>query len=398
MVVLLLMALGYGYIAQDEAAVTERERAKAVAAQETVTETLDGQVAELASRSKILGFTTDVTVPSNVESATAALAELKDAFPDMEPVKTYQDAVPAVIKAYQAKLAQIGTLQAQVTELEGKVNAERSSLSDLETEKDNRIAELETQLSDLRDTSSSEIARLESSVSDLRGQVTSSTDRITELTDTIRQGERTLDETVLASTSTRLGYTKRLQDITRRAEKADGEILAVAEQFNTAYINVKAGDRLSEGTVFRIVSGKPGADESKAKAYCRVVNAGPERSEVRIYDVADRFQPVVTGDKIYNPLFEAKGERNAVLAGSMSGSYNEPELRLLFAEIGINIQNEVSNTTDFLIAGGPLFVDEEGEPFEDGPMQVDQLPIYGEARDQGVTIVPIRDVYQYFSR
>ena len=44
-----------------------------------------------------------------------------------------------------------------------------------------------------------------------------------------------------------------------------------------------------------------------------------------------------------------------------------------------------------------MFVDEDGEPLEQ-PLQVDQLPIYGEARDLGVTIVPMRDVLQYFER
>ena len=31
-------------------------------------------------------------------------------------------------------------------------------------------------------------------------------------------------------------------------------------------------------------------------------------------------------------------------------------------------------------------------------MPVDQLPVYGEARDLGVTIVSMRDLLQYFER
>ena len=90
-------------------------------------------------------------------------------------------------------------------------------------------------------------------------------------------------------------------------------------------------------------------------------------------------------------------QRNAVLAGNISGAYNEAELRTLFSEIGINVQSEISNATDFLITGGPVFNDEDGEPL-DTPMPVDQLPVYGEARDLGVEIVSMRDVLQYFKR
>ena len=225
----------------------------------------------------------------------------------------------------------------------------------------------------------------------------SSTDRITEVEDEKRATERSLEEEQRNTQSLRGQWTKTRNDIRKRSEKPDGEISAVLPDWGVGFINLASSDRLSEGTVFRIVSGKPGTDLSSAKAYARVVSVGPEFSEVKIYDVADQYQPVVAGDMIFNPLFEAKGERNAVLAGSISGTYNEPELRLLFDEIGINIQNEISNSTDFLITGGPLFVDDDGEPLEE-PMQVDQLPVYGEARDQGVTIVPIRDVLQYFER
>ena len=166
-------------------------------------------------------------------------------------------------------------------------------------------------------------------------------------------------------------------------------------EFGVGFINLSTSDRLSEGTVFRVVSGRPGADTSKAKALCRVTSVGPKFAEVAIYDVADRFEPVVVEDQIYNPLYEAKGQRNAVLAGNISGAYNETELRTLFAEIGIDIR--ISNATDFLITGGPIRTDEDGEPLEE-PVPVDQLPVYGEARDLGITIVSMRDLFQYFER
>ncbi|MEM1452233.1 MAG: hypothetical protein AAF957_16255 [Planctomycetota bacterium] len=399
-VVGILAAIGaaYGLLGQDEASKVQKAYDQAVSDRGQAQDDLLVKTNELAERSRVLGFTTDAaTIPSNVDAANSSLAELKDAFPDMEPVGTFQEAVPSVIKAYQARVGEIATLQTRINDLQGQVTAERDAKSSLETDKDEQIASLQQQLSDEQENSRSEISRLEDANSDLSGRYSSSTDRITELQDDLRKRDRTIEEKDRNAASTKLQYTKRLNDIEKRSEKADGEISAVATEFGVGYINLGTDDRLSEGTVFRIVSGKPGTDINTPKAFARVVDVRPDFSEVEIYEVADRFQPVVTGDKIYNPLYEPKGQRNAVLAGAISGAYNEPELRLLFAEIGINIQNEVSNTTDFLITGGPLFTDADGEPLDE-PLQVDQLPVYGAARDQGVTIVPIRDVLQYFER
>ena len=40
-------------------------------------------------------------------------------------------------------------------------------------------------------------------------------------------------------------------------------------------------------------------------------------------------------------------------------------MRLLLEDIGITVQNKLDLTTNYLIVGGPLFYDEEGEPVED---------------------------------
>jgi predicted nucleic acid-binding Zn-ribbon protein len=398
MFVLLLVALFYAYVAQDAEALARREldaaradRAESRASVETITR-------DLADRSLLLGFSENPAInPSNVESAAAALAELKANFPNMEPVSTFEDAVPSAISSYQTKVAQIRALQTRISELEGQVSAERDAKSALQAEKDQRISTLEQEARDAAETADSEISRLEDSVSKLRSQLNSTTEQVTDAEDAKRATERALETAKLEHAAARGQWTSQRNDIKRRSEKADGEISAVMSEFGVGFINLSASDRLSEGTVFRIVSGRPGADTSKAKAHCRVTNVGPKFAEVAIYDVADRFEPVVVGDQIYNPLYEAKGQRNAVLAGNISGAYNEAELRTLFAEIGIEIQSEISNATDFLITGGPIRTDEDGEPLEE-PMPVDQLPVYGEARDLGITIVSMRDLLQYFER
>jgi len=398
MIVLFLVSLSYAYLAQDAEAVVRRDLEVAVAAKSASESSVETITRDLADRSILLGFSDNPAInPSNVEAAAASLAEMKANFPNMEPVATFEDAVPSAIASYQTKVAQIGALEASIAELEGKLSSERDAKSALQAEKDQRISTLEQEGRDAAETSDSEIRRLEDSVAKLRSQLNSTTEQVTDAEDAKRASERALEAAKLEQASVRSTWTALRQDMERRSEKSDGEVSAVMTEFGVGFINLSASDRLSEGTVFRIVSGRPGADSSEAKAFCRVTKVGPKFAEVAIYDVADRFEPVVVGDQIYNPLYEAKGQRNAVLAGNISGAYNEPELRTLFAEIGINVQNDISNATDFLITGGPIFADADGEPLEE-PMQVDQLPVYGQARDLGVTIVSMRDVLQYFER
>ena len=398
-IVLMFVALGYAYIAQDDAAAVQNSYQQAVADKAEADSRFEESAGKIADRSRILGFTTDAaTIPSNVEAAQSALAAAKDVFPDMGGVETFEQALPEMTKAYQAKLAQIAELNASIDNLTTQRDAERTAKTELAAEKDALIATLTQEKTDIEDSLKSEVSRLEDATAELRSKNDSKVAEVTQLSDNVRMSARALDESKKAATSQQANINRTLNDIKRRSEKADGEISAVLSEYSMAIVNLSASDRLSEGVVFNIVSGRPGADVTSPKAKCIVTNVGTKFSEVEIFDVQDPLgQPVVQGDKIFNSLYEAKGERNAVFAGSITGSYNKPELLLLFKEIGINVQDQLSNTTNFLIVGGPMFVDEEGEPLEE-PLQPESLPIYTEAVDRGVAIIPVRDVLQYFRR
>lgn len=397
--VLLVIMGAYGFIAQDEAAKATKDAETARSEAAAAVERRSEAGAELSSRSALLGFTSDAaTTPSDTTAAQAALDDFKAAFPDMEPAATFESALPLAKAAYGSLQQRLATQATRIAELEGQVQAERDAKSEMETAKNSEIRDLNSQLTDLRDTTSSEIARLESANEDLRGEVNTKTEELTAAADVARVANKTADDAKVLQASQNLRHVKEINDIRRRSEKADGEISGVSDKYPIGFINLTSSDRLSEGTVFRIVSGRPGADSSVAKGFAEVTNVGPTITEVRIFDVVDpKGQPIVSGDKIFNPLYEPKSKRNAVLAGSIEGIYNRPELVQLFSEIGITVQDELSNTTDYLITGGPIFVDEEGEPLEK-PLEVTDLAIYAEAKDRGVLTVPMRDVLQYFRR
>ena len=83
--------------------------------------------------------------------------------------------------------------------------------------------------------------------------------------------------------------------------------------------------------------------------------------------------------------------------GRFSGAYNGAEVRALLESVGITVQDSLDLTTNYLIVGGPVFVDSDGEPSED-PIQASELSEYQEAQAQGVYTISINDLRQYFKK
>lgn len=397
-IVLLFMVLAYAFIAQGEASAAQQELKEARLEQDAAIDRRSEAISEVAERSAVLGFTEDAaTVPSDVTAAESALEDAKSAFPDTESVKTFQDLVPVVKKAYEGKLETIDELKSQISTLESELEAARTATADVSSEKQSTIDTLTKERDDLEASLRADIERLETANSQFQTELADLGTTITQLSNEKSLSESEVKKLLAMVATTRRQASQRLLDIGRRSEKPDGEITAVQTDYGIGYINLSASDRLSEGTVFSIVSGRPGADKDSPKAFAEVTDVGPERSEVRIYGVVDPLgQPVVSGDKIFNPLYEKKGRRYAMIAGSLAG-YTKPELTALLEGIGITVQEEVNNLTDYLITGGPIFSDESGEPLET-PKPVEETEVYAEAQDAGVLVVPMRDVLQFFRR
>jgi hypothetical protein len=188
---------------------------------------------------------------------------------------------------------------------------------------------------------------------------------------------------------------RKLEVFLREPEKPDGSILSVSKDLNIGWINLGKRNRLFSGMGFTIVSGSPGTSYVKASA--EVTSVQDDMAEIRITALRDPFDPPTIGDLIFNPLYDPRGGRNAVMLGRFSGTYNAGELEALLAEININVQSKLDKTTDFLIVGSEMYTDEEGDPLDD-PLQPSQTPVYKEAEAMGVQIVPVKIVRDFFRR
>ena len=241
---------------------------------------------------------------------------------------------PAVMIAGQsasdaeiARVREIETLNDKIKEQQGQLTALREQLSQVSREKDDEIASLQQQLSDAENAAREAQDALEGRVAAITAD---RNEKDTELRDTRAQLEdlqRELETQKQAATTRFTALSDKLR-FTKEPTKPDGSILAVSKELGLGWIDLGTVNRLNRGMAFRVVSGDPKSERDKG--WARVTDKIDQtRAEVRFFDTVDRFDPIVPGDKIYNPIFDPVGQRNAVLVGRFTGEYNEKELGIL---------------------------------------------------------------------
>jgi hypothetical protein len=74
---------------------------------------------------------------------------------------------------------------------------------------------------------------------------------------------------------------------------------------------------------------------------------------------------------------------------------SEGELKALLEGMNIRVQKALDKNTDFLIVGGEMFVDENGQVLPE-PVQPTDLPVYRDAVAEGVQVVQLADLRRFF--
>jgi hypothetical protein len=392
--VLFFVAVALVFLAYDAAGNATRESEASLAKAKEAETRLGDESKTFADVSKAVGwYDRESTTPrTNVEALNSAMAELRTAFPDLGPdVGDLESALPVLTKAYNARGEEISQLKDSISQLESEKETLDKSLRDAIADKDTEIADLRRQLADEGQNKDQQIAELEQRVESLRSQNSEIDAELRTARAGLDEKERSFrDEKALWEARER--DTRRVLDFLKEPEAADGSVLKVSTTLDRGWIDIGARNRLARGTRFRVAS----PDHQRIKAWAEVLETSPDMAEVRFVEVADRFDPVVEGDLVFNPVFDPKQERKAILLGRFSGRFNERELTALLSEMGIKVQSSLDVDTDYLILGSELYVDENGEAYEE-PLSPTELPVYKEAESLGVRIVPVKDLYSYFT-
>lgn len=394
-VVLFLAAGLFGFSAQGKEKAAHEEAARYKAQAEADAKAKDEARAKFTELSKHVGWSD----PASAAAVTDLSIMQKDfddfrtGFPDMGPdVTTLAAALPAAKNAYAARVKEIETLKTTKASLEGEKKSMEDGLREALAQKDTAIDNLQKQLADEQNTASQKQAELEGRVASLNTQTSTLDAQLRESRGTSEKSTRAFEQERQAAQTREKSILSKLAFM-KEPEAADGKVLQTSKDVALGWINIGSNDRVQRGMRFHIVSGKTGSTTIKGMA--EVTSVKPEMSEVSFYEITDRFDPIVAGDVIYNPLFDPTGERNAVLAGRFSGQFNEAELKILLAKMNIKVQPALAFDTDYLIVGSEMYVDESGQPLEE-PLKPQDLAVYKNAEAKGVNIISINQLRTYF--
>lgn len=330
---------------------------------------------------------------TNLDALRTSFEAFRAAFPDMgADVKTLQDALPKAMEAYGQRQRDIAVLQDAKSALESEKTTLEAGLREAARAKDEEIANLRRQMADEANNATQRQTEAESRIAALNSSRNELDTQLRDVRNQIEAQRRAFEQEKQAWETRTKAVTKALA-FQRAPEEPDGKVLSVSKDLAVGYVDCGANQRLIAGTRFRVVDGTKGS--RKLKGWAEVTSVKPTMAEVTFSEVVDRFDPIVAGDIVYNPLYDSKTARNAVLCGRFSGAFNEAELKILLANMSIKVQDKLDDTTDYLIVGSELYVDENGQPLET-PLSPTELPLYKDAESKGVQMVTIKQLREYF--
>lgn len=395
--VLGLVGMAFGFLANSDSGKYQADAAAAEQQRKSFEQSYQDGLAEVRQISEAVGWR-DATVigsKTDIEAVKASLASLRETFTDIgDDVKDIESALPLIVAAYNKQKDEITALKNDVKVAQGERDAAIASRGQVTSSKDREISTLRSSSADAADAAQSRI-------DDLEARVTQLTDQNSELDLEARRARQEVQDQARAHEQELARFRTRLASLGQSltlpksdtSAAADGSVLAVSDTLPIGWIDLGSRNRVVTGMRFDV---KTGGTNSRFKCKAEITKVEPDTAQVAFSSLADRFDPVVPGDILINPLFDPTGERNAVLVGRFDAAYNEKELRLLLADIGINVQPKLDNTTHYLVVGSELWTDEDGEPLEEA-VQPSELPVYREAEALGVQIVPLQHVREFFT-
>ena len=346
--------------------------------------------------SEVIGYYDETAAGAKTDIAAAreGLKSFASSFPDVDPnVKSFQKAIPTVVSTITAAQTRLKDLETQIASLRTESETLSRNLREQGETNGRELAALRSQLADAQQAQTDMRTDLERQLAEARDQYMDRDTKWRQSRTELEDAARKHQQESLAMQARLDEQGRKLNPFVKEPEAADGRVLGISRDLNAGWVDLGANSRLAVGTRFRVVGGTSGA--KTVKAWAEVTRVEPTMAEVRFFDQRDPYDPPVVGDVVYNPLFDPRGERHALLIGSFSGAIGEKQLRTLLSDMGVTVQKSLDKSTDFLIVGGEQYTDENGQPLAE-PVTPSDLPVYKDAIAQGVQVVQLKDLRTYF--
>jgi hypothetical protein len=383
--VIMFVSLGFGFIQNDQLTLMTQKHDTSVA----TTEELKGQLAELrllrAADFQHLGFGDAEGKNVSVKAIDGQVAEYVSRFGlDETNVIKIEDVASPVIAKYESVVSANDAKQIEIDGLRNSVREKDAAATTAQRERDMIIANLRTEKEDMRNSKDNQISDLESQRDGLRGQMRDLQSEVTDLRELNDQQGRDSRKSLAHLTQRNDILAGRLNMVGRRADSNDGSVIAVGPE--NAWINLGYNNRLASGMEFEVRN----ANTNRVKGRVRVVEVEADRSRATILTTADKYDPIRADDVLVNEVYDPSRKLIVSLLGDGFGLYNKNDMRSKLAAIGIEVREEVSVETDFLLLGTAFFDEDTGEVMPWG-----SYPAHKAATSKSVEVVPQRDWGQW---
>lgn len=385
--VIMLMSLGFAFLQNQALSDTHIKLGTA----NTAASTADADLTELrllrAKEIRQIGFGSEDGSSISLEAMQSGMNEYVTRFGlDASTINDLDDLASPVFAKYSEVTGQRDALQTEVNQLRNDLGARNTASQTAMRDKDSTIADIRRQMEDQANTKDGQIVDIERTRDALRDQLRERETEITNLNSLLDQQARDAAGELVILSQRNAILSSRLNEVARRAETPDGTVLAVSSELGRAWIDRGADDRVTVGMTFEVRNANTNA--VKGKLRITAVEAG--RSEATVVSQVDQYDPVRADDIILNAVYDPSRKPVAALLGNGFGKYNANDMRSMLERVGIEVREEVSAETDYLLLGTPFFDEETGDV-----MNWDSSDSHKAATSLSVAVIPMRDWSQW---
>jgi hypothetical protein len=295
---------------------------------------------------------------------------------------------------------QVGSALNYVTNYVQSIQKQLSDAKDNSASLETRIAELQNQISSAANDTRRQVSDLNQQIQE---QADSFQNRIDEaeqnvanvnstnknLRDQLREAQDARQTEAVAARkreNTLMGQIAAINaklKLVNAPDEADGTILSANQAVARAWVDIGRNNMLKLGTKFRILD----ANSGKQKATGIVTTLEGNRSELRIADLADRYDPVREGDKIANSLYSPELRHTIYLMGRFGTEYSQPVVRAYLERIGNKVVDRLDVGVTLIIVGNDT-INEDG----DGYVPIIETEEYKRGTELGIEFVRLNQI------
>ena len=385
--VILVFVVLFAFVSQQTISDTEQQRQAALEQRRTSDQRFEAKVEELSTLSELVGYIPEgaSTRVTSLETLRSQVSEVASSLGSGE-FASMEEAVPALLTAYNGVTQENANLKSQVAQLTGDLEARQAAHRTAIGEKDSTISDLRRQLEDAQSSFNTQLADLERQRDGLREQVRDQERSVSELRSRLDEQARDFASESQVGKQRRDILSEELNQVQRRAETPDGLVLAASAPLKKAWIDRGRLHRVTVGMEFDVRD----PDSGRFKGRIKVTGVEDRRAEARILNTEDRFDPITADDQISNAVYDPERSPVAVLLGNGFGQLSESDMQTKLSEVGIQVRGEVDNEVDYLILGTPFFDEDTGEM-----VPWDSFEAYKISQALSVRVLPQRDAMDW---